>query len=745
MSLSSPKRRAERERIRERGNKVKREIVAMTFVLLLFLMMFSSLPLVSAIYTVEEHYMPSEPDDLEPVCAMKTRTDGWFYVPNVAADLLKIEMLFDDQDVVGDLTGGTSPYGGISYPDGIVNIYDVTTVTGHFGISEGDSNWYYMADIKPDRCIDIFDVTCVASNFGKTGTYTTDLSGVTVTFDTGGEISPDSYDFVTIPQDATSFTVKRNGTPTGAMAIFYEPREPPVAYSTTFDFTVPAYTGGDVGKEVWYYILARLYVPSELSGQIFCFVATADCCVQNVKINGYSKTGSGSSVNVDLGELGGGYHLLEFEFVDVSGGGSLNFHVATAASQYAWLSRFRVYVPNYSETEYRYTVKTQTYFPISDYYFVGGYADDFIDDIKLGGGLIWQDWQWDMGPQYGSIHAWGDGFLYPLGYLDPAAWRNIEFTFGEIWLGGLLDFQMISWTHQKDTIGPPKFRAIGNLNQADHITINNAMFYGGSSWKSEADPEFSERFYEARQIIDASYDDGSTWFNASIEVGLGLGWAEWALLPATEDDVGITLNFTATEFLTNRRDHMDMGFWFELHFDDPTIDIYSFPALEIAGVEYQEHDSFVNSDLTSAIDYTGTVVMFVSGALLPSGPPAILGAGVGLGIKGLAAVLKITQGQYVSRFEPIITETNNYQVLRHYDLSVGSPSEGETKTKSDILFFKLNPAAGKHCGLTKVVLRGTLTAVQWFIGGPGTGPFPIWGANIANITTTIDIPWFLRG
>ena len=54
---------------------MKREIVAMTFVLLLFLMMFSSLPLVSAIYTVEEHYMP---DDLEPVCAMKTTTDGYF-------------------------------------------------------------------------------------------------------------------------------------------------------------------------------------------------------------------------------------------------------------------------------------------------------------------------------------------------------------------------------------------------------------------------------------------------------------------------------------------------------------------------------------------------------------------------------------------------------------------------------------------------------------------------------------------
>jgi len=66
-------------------------------------------------------------------------------------------------------------------------------------------------------------------------------------------------------------------------------------------------------------------------------------------------------------------------------------------------------------------------------------------------------------------------------------------------------------------------------------------------------------------------------------------------------------------------------------------------------------------------------------------------------------------------------------------------------SESDVLFFKLDPIAGRHCGLTKVVLQGTLKAVQWFIGGPGTGPIPVWSANIANITIAIHIPWFLRG
>jgi len=470
-------------------------------------------------------------------------------------------------------------------------------------------------------------------------------------------------------------------------------------------------------------------------------MATADYSVQNVKVNGYLKAGSGSPVNIDLGKLGSGYHLLEFEFVDISGSGWLDFHVASG-SNYAWLSRFRVYVPNFSDNEYRYTVKTRTYFP-GDTFFLGGYADDFIDDVYIDVGTIWQDWEWDMGPNYGAIYAWGDGFMYPLDWQYD--WHNITFTFGEIWQAGLLDFQYISWTNQQERLGLPKFYAVGNLNQADYITINDATFYGGSKWKFETDPEFSERYFEARQVINARYDDGETWFNISLEIGLGLGWAEWALLPATEDDAGITLNFTATEFLTNRRDHMDMGFYFKLYLDDPTIDIYSFPALEIEGVGYQEHDSFVKPDLTSAIDYIGTAIMFMSGALLPTGAPAIIGGSVGLGIKGLAAVTRITEGQHVSRFEQNITDAHHYQILRNYDLSIPSPPQGEIRAESDIIFFKLNPVAGKHCGLTKVVLQGTLEACQWFIGGPGTGPVPVWNTPIADITITIYIPWFLRG
>jgi hypothetical protein len=40
-------------------------------------------------------------DITNPVCAMKTRTDGYFYVPNIARGLLKIEMLFNDPNLIG--------------------------------------------------------------------------------------------------------------------------------------------------------------------------------------------------------------------------------------------------------------------------------------------------------------------------------------------------------------------------------------------------------------------------------------------------------------------------------------------------------------------------------------------------------------------------------------------------------------------------------------------------------------------
>jgi len=99
---------------------------------------------------------------------------------------------------------------------------DIGFISKIVGSNEGQSNWDYMADVFPDRKIDMKDAGWAAKNFGKKGTYIeNDLSGVTVTFDTGDISSPDDVGFVAIPQNATGFTVKRNGNTIGALITFW--------------------------------------------------------------------------------------------------------------------------------------------------------------------------------------------------------------------------------------------------------------------------------------------------------------------------------------------------------------------------------------------------------------------------------------------------------------------------------------------------------------------------------------------
>jgi hypothetical protein len=106
-----------------------------------------------------------------------------------------------------------------------VDIYDAIFVSGKVGKSEGQSGWEYMADVTGNRIIDIFDCIQVANNYGKSGTYITDLTNVTVTFSVPGGPIQESVEWTnglaTIPPSATSFTVKRNGSPIGAVAIFW--------------------------------------------------------------------------------------------------------------------------------------------------------------------------------------------------------------------------------------------------------------------------------------------------------------------------------------------------------------------------------------------------------------------------------------------------------------------------------------------------------------------------------------------
>ena len=78
--------------------------------------------------------------------------------------------------------------------------------------------------VNPDRVIDILDLVQTSLHFGASGTYSSDLSGVTANYTTttgSGIVIPDQKGFVLIPSNTLCITINRNGVSIGAMIIFY--------------------------------------------------------------------------------------------------------------------------------------------------------------------------------------------------------------------------------------------------------------------------------------------------------------------------------------------------------------------------------------------------------------------------------------------------------------------------------------------------------------------------------------------
>jgi hypothetical protein len=471
-------------------------------------------------------------------------------------------------------------------------------------------------------------------------------------------------------------------------------------------------------------------------------------------------------------------YLLEFEYHESIGAGSLHFELTTSSGEKAWLVRFRIFVPNYSENPYEYTVNTETWCPILDDYFLIGYADDYIDDVGVDG-TVWQDWEWDCG-SYGAIYACGDGFCYPLGKLPKETLYDISFSFGEIWLGGLLDFRYVAWTDQREYwLTAPKFYATVNLEPYEDIitpfmnqTIKlDATFYGGSQWKDPEHPEISERNVETRLRINAHWNRTidptlpfSQWFDACFEIGLGKGWAEWMLSGGGTDDVGVTTNLTCLYFNTNLpSEDLEPGKWCSqwcLTLKNVTLDIFSCPWLEIPAIEhYPNGESIVNPNWTVATDYLGEVIMFVAGALQPEiGMTwAIIGSLVGLGIQGISAGTHYSPGQQLEVYQETITELHHGQLQynNHIDLDgndgygplkIFAPDKNPKSTINDIVFFQLNPVSGKRCGLTKAVLKGQIAALSYSrLKDSPKEDRVLDTIPLGELEIAICIPWFIWG
>ena len=703
--------------------KKRKEVAALVLALMIFISMLYSLPLVSAVYTVEEHYMPPEPDDSEPICALKTRTDGYFYVPYVATDLLKIELLFDDSGIEGDQTGGTSPYSNIAeWPNGIVDMKDIYFVQLGFGKDEGYEGWNYMWDWIPDRRCDMKDVYGVILNYMNSGDYIYNLTGVKVTFNTGGELSPDNDGFVVIPQGATNFTVKRNGNPIGAMVIFYGPREPPIAYSTTFEFSVP----DDGGLEVWYYVLVRMYVPSELAGnQFYLFPDQVDDWIRNVKMNRQLKYSGGHPAcqppaSVNLGVLGQGYHLLEFEFGEQWAYGILRFHIATASGQYAWLSRFRTYVPNYSPIDlYEYAVKTYTYFPPADYYYLGGYADDYISEVYLGVGCIYHDWEWNSQSGTGDIFSWD--FMYPLETLS--GWSDVKLTYGNK-KDGVLDFQYLSRTSQQDRIGNPKFWTRIYPPSSSALTLYDGIAFAGSKWDSI--PGSRQHFTAGIRVL-ANATDTNTFYpisqEAEVSLFLDVPGPPWN--KNSYQDIGVYINVTYTYYIEGSLIY-GMPIWFEpylISVNMPTQGYMLYMPTPSIIYSTQSTTSFITPEWKIAGDILGRVVAAIYGYAIGGWPGVILGA-IGMGANAVF-------WNYAFADQQILNSTAEYYgppTSRNYTMNAFKTTQDQIPLSPVVAsvcsayFFRVWAFSSTYTGGVTVDLHGRLWLPFFYKNPPPGSP-----------------------
>lgn len=86
----------------------------------------------------------------------------WAYAEPVASEISTEDNTYTDGVVTVVMQGDVNA-------DGIVDIFDITTVALAFNSKPGNSNWNPIADINNDGTVDIFDIVVVAIHFGETG------------------------------------------------------------------------------------------------------------------------------------------------------------------------------------------------------------------------------------------------------------------------------------------------------------------------------------------------------------------------------------------------------------------------------------------------------------------------------------------------------------------------------------------------------------------------------------------------
>jgi hypothetical protein len=615
----------------------------------------------------------------------------------------------------------------------MVQWLDADTVEAIKGMEVAFSFWFYPESVAPDG----------SQNKAQAGIYYEYAEENNTAY--GDLVSPTEIEWynafvkVSIPETATAVEVIVHGVPNfKAYVDLADLRITTVyAYSDSYRFDVP----NDGNVSVSYHHEVEIYVWDYWHLRDFWFkTMQLDEWVLNVKIDGTLKysgsTGNppGQPVSVDLGALHMGYHMLEFDYVEQFGLGVLNFTVAldgNPATGKAGLTRFHIEVPDYSDTEYKYTVKTYTYFP-GDTFFLGGYADDYIDDVMVDVGLIWQDWMWDMGPTYGAIYGWGDGFMYPLDW--QYGWHPITFTFGEISEAGLLDFQYISWTNQQERIGNPKFWTRASIiGFSPALEINEAEAWTGSKWISEPGRSMRQVSTTLRVLANTTH-----WkfypISQEAQVSLILDWLDplWNT-GVPQEDIGIKINLTYTYY-----DENSIFYGMPIKFHPYNIEVrlaeqgnaLYMPTQGALVFNDVSERSFITPEWKVIGTASGMLMnFFITPTLYYEFGPA--GAIVGVSMAAMASQLyNFFDTQQLSLVqENLGNETYRKFIMNEFKTAYPFTQEPITGSVCEGFFIRIVPSAPTHCGMISINLKGYLYlpffTIEWDpVYGYGTW-FPI--------------------
>jgi hypothetical protein len=444
---------------------------------------------------------------------------------------------------------------------------------------------------------------------------------------------------------------------------------------------------------------------------------------------------------------------LELEFGEQWSGGKLQFNIATASGEKAWMDRFRIYVPNYGNGEIKYTVKTRTYFPY-DQYFLVGVADDYINSIWIDASEIWADWEWGMGPNYGTLYA--GGFSYPLGYREN--WHDVKFTFGEIWAAGLLDFQYVSKSNQKTKIGNPKFwTSVSTSEASSYLKIYGSKVWVGSRWFGN--PATSPYMIDTtvRILVNATSDNP---YYLSIPQEAQISLMIYPLLlswpkPINYVDIGVIVNLTYTYY-----DEDSMPIWFEPYsIEVKTPEQGSMLYIPQTSLIFctQSPTSFVSPEWKIYLQYGTRIACSLFGFLVSYQTGPIIGRFWG-GLLGMATgtTAGIVSGFYFEEDDQLNStiEYAGTPSYRKFSMNAFKTTEQQlplspaVSNQSSVFFFRVYTWDSFHCGSISIAMKGRLW-LPFFYREPGHGPpdSPNWYGDWlpTNVEIETRFPVFVEG